>query len=267
MNDTHESNSMKFHRRGFTLIELLVVISIIALLIGILLPVLSEVRYRAKVLGCMTTIKQLRVGLEAHATDNKGYYPAAPNGYPNTELTDLPMSVYRQLRDDYLQGMTSVLYCPFYYEQYGKEAIEGPTGKWCYGNPDGFRAEVGYMIHTNWRLDPELAPGLWRRDGRDMRVERNDHRDSDAVLISDYYQFQPANPTLFEEVPHIGDLDSSVGQLMPEGGNRAHLDGSVTYQRWPSASLIDMVNDANSFDNPDVLRYQFGSNWSYMLFW
>ena len=58
--------------KGFTLIELLVVISIIALLISILLPALSQARYAAQMTQCISHQHQLAVGTMPHATDNKG---------------------------------------------------------------------------------------------------------------------------------------------------------------------------------------------------
>lgn len=59
--------------RGFTLIELLVVIAIIALLVGILLPSLKGARDAARAVVCQSTTRQLGIGMQAYATDNKEY--------------------------------------------------------------------------------------------------------------------------------------------------------------------------------------------------
>ena len=70
---------------GFTLIELLVVISIIALLVGILLPALGAARRSAQDLKCSSNIHQLGIGLAAYATDNDGYYPPNWNNGPEAD--------------------------------------------------------------------------------------------------------------------------------------------------------------------------------------
>ncbi len=64
-------------RPGFTLIELLVVISIIALLIGILLPALGAARSAARNVKCLSNLKQLGVSVYSYAGDFKqSFVPA-----------------------------------------------------------------------------------------------------------------------------------------------------------------------------------------------
>jgi prepilin-type N-terminal cleavage/methylation domain-containing protein len=60
---------------AFTLIELLVVVAIIALLMGILLPVMGRARLQAKVLAVNAELRQIGMALEAYSFDNDDKYP------------------------------------------------------------------------------------------------------------------------------------------------------------------------------------------------
>lgn len=64
-------------RDGFTLIELLVVISIIALLVGILLPALGAARAAARGAVCMSNMRQIGVMYFTYANDNDDTLPTA----------------------------------------------------------------------------------------------------------------------------------------------------------------------------------------------
>jgi len=61
--------------RAFTLIELLVVISIIALLIGILLPALGSARSTARSIASLSNLRQIGIAAVAYTAERKDYYP------------------------------------------------------------------------------------------------------------------------------------------------------------------------------------------------
>jgi prepilin-type N-terminal cleavage/methylation domain-containing protein/prepilin-type processing-associated H-X9-DG protein len=64
-------------RKGFTLVELLVVIAIIALLMGILMPALAQVRRLAQRMMCGTNLKGLGSAIYTYLQDNDDDFPRA----------------------------------------------------------------------------------------------------------------------------------------------------------------------------------------------
>src|SRR5262245_21306794 len=83
--------NLAFHagrRRAFTLLELLAVLVVIAILIGVLLPMTSRMKAKSSIAGCASNMKQVSLGFLLWVNDNqKTAYPwrveAAEGGTKN----------------------------------------------------------------------------------------------------------------------------------------------------------------------------------------
>jgi len=64
---------------GFTLIELLAVIAVVALLAGLLLPVIASARQRSRTAACRSNLHQVGIGLQIYVQEC-GAYPLASVG-------------------------------------------------------------------------------------------------------------------------------------------------------------------------------------------
>lgn len=86
---------------AFTLVELLVVISIIALLIGILMPALRHARVAAQAMQSTSNLRQIAIALHAYAEDNDWSLPYGRlNGPPSDPWDDPPWETWAyHLRD------------------------------------------------------------------------------------------------------------------------------------------------------------------------
>ncbi len=99
-------------QRGFTLIELLVVIAIIAVLAGLLLPVLGKTKERAKRIECASNLRQVTMASLMYADNDSGgaflpqidnndndYNPFVPSYIDNLEVFTCP-STRNRIRPD-----------------------------------------------------------------------------------------------------------------------------------------------------------------------
>ena len=63
--------------RGLTLIELLVVMGVMAILIGVLMPMLASARRSARMATCASNLRQIGHALEMYQLANRQTYPFA----------------------------------------------------------------------------------------------------------------------------------------------------------------------------------------------
>lgn len=176
--------------KGFTLIELLVVISIIALLIGILLPALNAARRTARQMQSNTIVRGMHQALVTYSQGNKTKYPGV--GRPDTnpedgfvdnaqplnstedptgksgEGYDVEARYYLLLDGNYFTG------------DYPISPVDSKTG-WTSGRV--FSSNYSYSMLKIDDRDQTQAPGDEESDGR--RREWQDTMNTQAVIMSD----------------------------------------------------------------------------------
>ena len=100
----NRSASSLFRHGGaaFTLLELLVVIVVIAILAGLMLPVMSTIRARGDSIQCISNLRQIGVAIAGYVGDNDGVLPGPVIAgqmptYKSTDATSLALILAKYL--------------------------------------------------------------------------------------------------------------------------------------------------------------------------
>jgi len=157
-------------RSGFTLIELLVVVSIIALLMSILMPVLNRVKKQARAVACQSHLHGWSLIFSMYTDDNDGYFMGRKYGLAGG------CGAWVEVLRSYYSNKPKMRCCPMATKPV-TEGGQSPYSAWGVlgsnwtgggsGGDTSFEGDFGSYGMNYWTLNPSPA---WEGMG-DLRSE------------------------------------------------------------------------------------------------
>lgn len=219
---------MKLYLRNFTLIELLVILSIIATLVGILIPALNQAMGKVETIQCQGNMEQIYQGSVLYANDNRG---VVPHSYDHDTGQSWNALVYA-----YLANSNEPL------DAHGIEAlgIECPSAdksiQWQF-TTYAINANVGGIYWQWWKGWKDSYCNIYRANNPSEVFfvgEKNPR-----TMFGSYAIFRRSFPIIDNQDP--SNYNYNVALRHNDGGIWLYLDGHVDWQSsdksWSSNEL------------------------------
>ncbi|MEM6853111.1 MAG: type II secretion system protein [Planctomycetota bacterium] len=222
---------------AFTLIELLVVISIIALLLGLLLPALGSARNTATLVKCASNQRQVGLSLNAYAVDHNDRLPPSydANGTYVMSLFYRPgFYDLREFVDGYV-GDYAVWACP---------STDNPA---LLDDPANTRAQGCYGTYGYY---PGRTMPTFGLPGGNPDTLNNLYSASELTLLQDIYRDDVPGTQVYN---HGDGRSDTIAAGNPsyfayqgtdgEGVNTLFFDGHVA---WTPADQLEVIGPADT---------------------
>jgi prepilin-type N-terminal cleavage/methylation domain-containing protein len=235
-----------FGKKGFTLIELLVVVAIIAVLVALLLPALSQAREHAKRVVCSNNLRYIGTRLMMYAQDYNDRYPDRTSAigvnyscinhwmsptYARPYGSGFVENYIKTKKDDYSPSSCAMLFCPnVALEDWPQAPAPFYTEPW---NP-----------HNLWDVRIPYPVFSWGKDWRgnllheENIVECSLRSDPRAFITMDAVINRPDVLGILFESNHPRHSRADFNSC--QGANVLHNDTSVDWKRIDECDALDL---------------------------
>lgn len=220
---------------GFTLLELLAVVVIISLIVGLLLPAVTQGKSRAKRLACMNIMRQVGVALTLYVDDSEKYPPGAVQVRANPTGDDYTWQ--KMLHPYFVKGAVALggnpdptfgMLCP-------QQTAKGQSQSYGYNlqgaaptivaTAEQERLGLGRPVNLTSQIQPPVVSSF------------EIVAPSEMIAMGDIWGVGAANPaSVYALVRNPGydavsPKSSLPGRLHAGGGNMVFCDAHVDYAR------------------------------------
>jgi len=264
---------MRFSRRSkttaFTLVELLVVIGIIALLIGILLPVMGRVRDKGRTISCAANERSILQALFIYAAENRGSLPygfiyehmdLAP-GTRTGDSQDPPTQAFSYMWESCANARMKKMDAMDRFRGRFHDAFKCPEGKTRDGFPQPIHYAVNPVAMPDLRREIKGPIGTTEELDRDLiKPARLSDLFVDNALIWDQPLFYPGNDPAF-----VADAENQPGffySYVDDGMLLTPTSPEFRYRRAdgdPFAGINGYKNDGSIRSSPKITDYGGGN--------
>jgi prepilin-type N-terminal cleavage/methylation domain-containing protein/prepilin-type processing-associated H-X9-DG protein len=149
---------MRSRQIAFTLIEMLVVIAIMALLAGLLLPVLSKAKQAGRSTACLSNLRQIGISLQIYVQEHENRMPVMYDALLSTNPPVTNLATMDRVLTNYL-GNPRILRCPA-----DKKQLFDQTGS-SYGWNALLNGQLSDQLKVfNIAFDPHQIPVIFDKE-------------------------------------------------------------------------------------------------------